>query len=129
MSSITLEVVTIILEALGCGFTIWGVINWLSGSKATHPGLDAKTQLIIGLAIGLCSTNAYHILYPICNSNTVKEESMERIKVYSESGTLVSQYDYVTNVCYYTHDGYIAFTAEDGTSITISGGIVVREKQ
>ena len=128
MNSIALEVVTIIFGALGCGFTIWGVINWLSGSKAARPGLDAKTQLIIGLAISLCATNAYHLLYPICNSNTTQENIVERIKLYSESGVLISDYKYVTDVRY-TSTGNISFTAEDGTSITISGGTVVREKQ
>ena len=128
MAAFILKVVVVVFEALGCGFTIWGVVNWLSGSKTTRLGLDAKAQLIIGLAIVLCATNAYHLLYPICNSNTAQEEPMERIKVYSESGTLISQYDYVTNV-YYTHEGYTAFTADDGTSIVVSGGVIIREKQ
>ena len=128
MAALILETVTIVFGAFGCGFTIWGVINWLSGSIATHLGPDAKTQVIIGLTITLCATNAYHILYPICNSNTVKEESMEQIKVYSESGTLISQYDYVTNV-HYTHYGHIAFTADDGASVVVSGGTIIKEKQ
>jgi hypothetical protein len=126
MAALMLEVVIVVFEALGYGFAIWGVINWLSGSKTTRPGLDAKTQLIIGLAITLGATNTYHILYPICNSNITQEEFMESIKVYSESGTLISQYDYVTNV-HYTHYGYTMFTADDGTSVVVSGGTIIRE--
>lgn len=53
---------------------------------------------------------------------------MEQIKVYSESGTLISQYDYVTNV-HYTHYGHIAFTADDGASVVVSGGTIIKEKQ
>lgn len=120
-----LEITYVIFSALGCGFTVWGVINWLSGDKTSRHGLHSERQIIIGLALMLCTTNAYHLLYPICNT-TSREDVLEQIKVYSESGTLISQYDYVTDV-HHTSNGDTSFIADDGSSVIISGGIIVRE--
>ena len=111
---------------LGLGLICRSALEWRFGDGNKDAIRDNGIHFVIGIGLILGAVALFSVIY--LAHYVTQEEPMEQIKVYSESGTLISQYDYVTNV-HYTHYGHIAFTADDGTSVVVSGGTIIREKQ